>query len=491
MGTIPLVASTIRPIEQPDVLSNFQRLTQLRGEQQNQQQRAQMAPLQLQQAQQQVQAGQMQNEQMQQAQKDQQASTAAFQSWDGKSYDDLAKGIVANGGSYGAAKAAQDAGLKLRSDVAKLQGEALDMQIKRNGLIAPVLASVMDVPDEQLAQTVAAKAQELGQQGLFDPQHVQQALQLAQSGDPAKIRAGVAASLKGVTAYSSILDQQKQQETARHDKAMESKLTEGEMQQADWLKKNPGKGPSDYVAWKAKQSPTALMMGNVSLTPEGMELAANNYRLTGQLPSNLSRDPKLTGNIINQAGMMDKQAGGEGIAVNKTLLAANTTSLKNLQKNFDQVSAFESTANKNLDLYLEKLNQIPDLGAKFANVPMRLINDRMIGTANYQAMKAAQQTAAAETAKVLSSANASGVLSDTQKKEAEDMLSGNLSYAAAQKVVATLKQDFANRHQSYQMQIKDIQDRVRSTGNANSGGQQSSGSDGSSDAFSQFGGKAH
>jgi hypothetical protein len=53
------------------------------------------------------------------------------------------------------------------------------------------------------------------------------------------------------------------------------------------------------------------------------------------------------------------------------------------------------------------------------------------------------------------------VLSDTQKKEAEEMLSGNLSLSAAKKVVATLKQDFANRHQSYQEQIGTIQNRMK------------------------------
>lgn len=222
MGSIPLLASTIRPVEQPDVLQNYGRLQQLRGMQQDQQQQAAEAPYRQQILQQQAATGQIGLEQQQQAQKDMQASTAAFDKWDGKSYDDLAKGVVANGGSYAAAQKVQDAGLKLRSDAAKLQGEALDMQIKRNGLIAPVLASVMDVPDDQLAQTVAVKAQELGQQGLFDPQHVQQALQLAQSGDPAKIRQGIAASLKGVTAFSSILDEQKQKETERHNQASEA-----------------------------------------------------------------------------------------------------------------------------------------------------------------------------------------------------------------------------------------------------------------------------
>ena len=41
------------------------------------------------------------------------------------------------------------------------------------------------------------------------------------------------------------------------------------------------------------------------------------------------------------------------------------------------------------------------------------------------------------------------------------MLSGNLSYPAAQKVVQTLRQDMANRTQGYQAQIGDIQSRIK------------------------------
>jgi hypothetical protein len=196
-------------------------------------------------------------------------------------------------------------------------------------------------------------------------------------------------------------------------------------------------------------------------------------------------DPTSGQNVYTtRAGAIGKEAPSSADALAaKGVVQADVASLKNLQKNFDQVSAFESTANKNLDLFLNKLNAIPDLGSKFGNVPMRMIDQNMIGSANYQAMKAAQQTAAAETAKVLSSANASGVLSDTQKKEAEDMLSGNLSYKAARAVVQTLKQDFANRHQSYQDQIGQIQGRIKGTPASQPAA--------TSDPFAQFGGKAH
>jgi hypothetical protein len=255
-----------------------------------------------------------------------------------------------------------------------------------------------------------------------------------------------------------------------------------QQEMVDWLNKNPGKGPSDFMTHKsqipvttryelengagvpgvpgsgaaASPADTAKKFG---MTQEAFDQAAEKYYTTGQLPP-VGRGISgiaLNRDIMNRAGDLHP---GASLAANSAEFKANQSSLSKLQTNFDQVSAFEKTAGKNLDLFLDKLGNIPDLNSKFANIPLRTIDDKMIGSDNYQAMKAAQQTASAEAAKVLSSANASGVLSDTQKKEAEDILSGNLSYSAAKQVVATLKQDFANRHQSYQDQISDIQKRM-------------------------------
>ncbi len=243
MGSFQIARPTVDPIQAPDVLGNFQRIQALRGAQQEQQFQAQEEPNRQQILQNTAQTGQMQVQDAQQAQKDQQAASVAFQKWDGKSYDDLAKEVVNNGGSYKAAQSIVDAGLKQRADASKLQGEALDQQIKKNGLIAPVLASLDQIPDEQLPQAVMSKAQELAQQGLLDPPHMQAAAQLAQSGDPVKIRAGVASMLKGVTAYSQILDEQKQAETDRHNKAMELKPSEGMQGLNDFLQaKTAAKG---------------------------------------------------------------------------------------------------------------------------------------------------------------------------------------------------------------------------------------------------------
>jgi hypothetical protein len=101
------------------------------------------------------------------------------------------------------------------------------------------------------------------------------------------------------------------------------------------------------------------------------------------------------------------------------------------------------------------------------------------------ALNAARQTASSEVAKVLSSATGSGVLSDTQKKEAEDVINGNLPLSATLAVVATLKKDMANRHQSYQDDVDAIRGRLGAKPQATS---ENNTSTPANDFFSKFGG---
>ena len=481
MATIPLVALDTKTFQPQDEMQKYGQLQQIRNMQQEAQIRAQQAPLQQQVLQQNVQQGQIATERDLQQQKDDQMFRQAMQdpSMQGKTIGQISDVLAQKGAiSQGGLIALKKADLEHQQSLEQLPAEKLDNLIKGHAVTQQLYDNIQQMPDDQLAQNWPQIAQQYNsipgnEKAPLNPQQPLNKQQLAQfapliSMNEAYLSNALArkkAQVDEQTAEAGLAEKQAAANFYTQNGGAPGVPVEA-VQQADWLKKNPGKGPSDYVAWKAKQSPTAMMMGAVNLSPAGMDLAANNYRLTGQLPSSMSRDPKVVQAIINHAAELDQQNGGEGIASNKASLQANAQSLKSLQKNFDQVSAFENTANKNLDLFVNKLSQIPDLGTKFANVPMRMINERMIGTANYQAMKAAQQTAASEVAKVLSSANASGVLSDSQKKEAEDVLSGNLSMAAAVKVAQTLKQDFANRHQSYQQQITDIQGRIRSAGNS-------------------------
>jgi hypothetical protein len=87
------------------------------------------------------------------------------------------------------------------------------------------------------------------------------------------------------------------------NKAFEQPKTESVEQQqlTAWLKKNPGKDASDFLTWKARQSPMAMMSGGINLTPEATAMAAQLYAQTGQLPAGFARAPQVTSSVINKA----------------------------------------------------------------------------------------------------------------------------------------------------------------------------------------------
>lgn len=226
------------------------------------------------------------------------------------------------------------------------------------------------------------------------------------------------------------------------------------------LDKGMQKDAATFASWKAKQSPTMMVQGNMlGKAGEGsaVDQAAQRYLQTGELPSGFARSPGTTAAIINRAAEL---GGNQNIAGNKATYKADSAALSKLQTQADQVGAFENTALKNLDLFLEKARAIPDLKARFANVPLRSITGKMLGDKDYAAFNAARQTALTETAKVLSSANASGVLSDSARHEVDEILSGSLPFPAMEQVVLTLKQDMKNRHDSYQSDIQAIKGRL-------------------------------
>lgn len=238
---------------------------------------------------------------------------------------------------------------------------------------------------------------------------------------------------------------------------------------ASYLKNNPGKTPQDFLAWRAKLAPTATFNLQAGLlSDQAKQMAAQNYQQTGQLPAGM-RSPAMGAQILNQAA-----AGGPvNIAGNKATYQANADSLKSMQKNFDNVTAFENTAGKNLDQFLGAAKKMVDTGSPFLNTPVRMLNDKMIGSENMAAVNAARTTALTEIAKVLSSANAgSGVVSDSARHEVEGLISPNATLKQIYAAATILKQDMANRHAAYADQLQQIKSRMGGSqpSNGNSGG---------------------
>jgi hypothetical protein len=194
-----------------------------------------------------------------------------------------------------------------------------------------------------------------------------------------------------------------------------------------------------------------------SLSPEGLDIAAEMFAKTGQMPAmGMGAGPVRTA-IINRAAQLHPQI---DLATNKAGYSANQASLTQLQKNRDAVVSFETTALKNLDIFLNSAKGVVDSGSPIVNTPLRAINEKGLGGQELAAYQAARRVAINEIAKVTSNPNMTGQLSDAARREVEQFIPENATLGQAYAVAAILKQDMANRHQSLDDQIGAIKQRI-------------------------------
>jgi hypothetical protein len=241
---------------------------------------------------------------------------------------------------------------------------------------------------------------------------------------------------------------------------------------SDWLNKNPGKSLSDFMKFKATlvpqfnfnlqnsgtTGPAAQVAQRFGMSPVSFDQAAEKYWTSGQLPPAGRGGPALALNkaLMNRAAELHPEG---SLAANSAEFKANQASLSSLQKNFDQVTAFENTAGKNLDVFLGTAQKVIDSGNPLINRPLRSITGGMGGT-DQAAFNTARTTALTEISKVLNSSNASGVLSDSARHEVEALIGPNATLKQIVSAANILKQDMANRHDAYQQQIGDIKGRM-------------------------------
>lgn len=198
----------------------------------------------------------------------------------------------------------------------------------------------------------------------------------------------------------------------------------------------------------------------VELSGDALDLAAKNYVQTGgNLPAMGVGKSAATAKmkIIDRAAELFK---GGDLATQRALYDANKSALAAVQKSADAVNAFEQTAVKNLDLFLDKVKNVPDTKIPLLNAPLRKADGSLFGSSEIREMEAARRAAISEVAKVVSSPGLSGQLSDSARHEVESFIPADATYQQAIDVVKTLKAEMANRHESYQNQIKAITERM-------------------------------
>jgi hypothetical protein len=206
------------------------------------------------------------------------------------------------------------------------------------------------------------------------------------------------------------------------------------------------------------------------LTPEARDKMAEMFATTGQLPAmGMGKSAgAVRSQIMNRAAELYPNV---QFATNRAAFQANSQSLKQAQTRMDQVTAAETTAGKNLDVFLDSAKKVVDSGSPWINQPLRAVSQQGLGSSDMAAYNAARQTAIAEISKVLNNPQGGAAVSDSARKEVEGLIGPNASLSQVYAAANILKTDMKNRHDAYQQQIDSINGRIGSaTGTGPAGG---------------------
>jgi hypothetical protein len=213
-----------------------------------------------------------------------------------------------------------------------------------------------------------------------------------------------------------------------------------------------------------KQKAAQAAADVTELTPEGLDAAAMMFAKTGQLPALGMGDKTTRKKIINRAAALTP---GLDVASAKADFSANTATLTQLEKQRAAIGAFEQTAIKNIDVFLETAGKVVDTGSPFANTLLRQATGKLLGSPNQAQYHPARQVAINEIAKITSNPNLSGTLSDAARHEVEAFNPANATLKQSVAVMRLLKRDMQNRTDALDEQIGAIRGRIRKAGTTN------------------------
>lgn len=211
-------------------------------------------------------------------------------------------------------------------------------------------------------------------------------------------------------------------------------------------------------------SAAAVAINAGQLSDVAMEQAAKKYLDTGVLPPGFGTAGTIQKTaIMNAAAKLDPQA---ALARNQATFKADSANLTNLQKTEGTLSAFENTAGKNLDQFLQLADKIPDTGVPWLNVPVRNLSANVVGSENMAAINAARDVALREIARVTNDPKLSGALTDTARKEVAGLSAANATLPQIKAVAKVLRQDMANVHSGINEQIASVKNSIGQNPNA-------------------------
>lgn len=213
-----------------------------------------------------------------------------------------------------------------------------------------------------------------------------------------------------------------------------------------------------------RESGKAAAATSGPLTADDYKRSGAEYAITGVMPQLGNGSGAVKQRLLHekQEFARSNNLTPRDMALAKAAFAGDAKSLEKMVVNRDQIVSFEQAAQKNIDMFLDLASKIPDTRVPWANTPLRMLDEKLAGSANMAAINAARTVANNEVAKLTSGGGLGGVLSDHARAEVDKYNPQSATYAQTVAIVKVLKQDMANRHSSMDNVIEGIRGRAGS-----------------------------
>ena len=233
--------------------------------------------------------------------------------------------------------------------------------------------------------------------------------------------------------------------------------------------KEVGRGPAfaKQVAGAGSGGGTAFGATQGSLNPATDKDTIRNLATEALYDSNalagFRRDTKAMGHIMRERTKLMQESGitAEDVVSGRAGFKADTASLNKITPQYDAITAFEKTAIRNGKILIELADKVDTTGIPVAERWIRAGRKAIGGDQDVAQFDAQMNLYRAEAARILTQPNLSGVLTDTARKEMEEVIRNSASAPQIRGVVNLLERDFNNRKETLEEQISAIRARMR------------------------------
>jgi hypothetical protein len=174
------------------------------------------------------------------------------------------------------------------------------------------------------------------------------------------------------------------------------------------------------------------------------------------------RDPTTMGQIMKHRTDIMKEGGitPQDVVSGRAGFKADTLSLNKMTPQYDAVSSFMNTAQRNGRILTELADKVDSTGSPVIERWLRAGRRNIAGDADVSNFNAQIHLYGAEVARILTQPTLSGILTDTARKEVQDFLPNNATAKQIKSLVDLLERDFGNRQQTLESQIGQIRGRM-------------------------------